>query len=28
MIVAFIRELFGAGTLWGYEIFPAATNGG
>ena len=21
MIVAFIRELFGAGTLWGYEIF-------
>ena len=28
MIVAFIRELFGAGTLWGYEIFPAATDGG
>lgn len=28
MIVAFIRELFGAGTLWGYEIFPAVTNGG
>ena len=28
MIVAFIRELFGAGTLRGYEIFPAATNGG
>ena len=28
MVVAFIRELFGAGTLWGYEIFPAATNGG
>ncbi|MBT6780994.1 MAG: NADH:ubiquinone reductase (Na(+)-transporting) subunit D, partial [Porticoccaceae bacterium] len=28
MIVAFIRELFGAGTLWGYEIFPGATNGG
>jgi len=28
MIVAFIRELFGAGTLWGYQIFPAATNGG
>lgn len=28
MIVAFIRELFGAGMLWGYEIFPAATNGG
>ena len=28
MIVAFIRELFGAGTLWGYEILPVATNGG
>ena len=28
MIVAFIRELFGAGTLWGYEILPGATNGG
>jgi Na+-transporting NADH:ubiquinone oxidoreductase subunit D len=28
LIVAFVRELFGSGTLWGYEIFAATTNGG
>jgi Na+-transporting NADH:ubiquinone oxidoreductase subunit D len=28
MLVAFVRELFGAGTLWGYEILPLVTNGG
>lgn len=22
MLVAFVRELFGAGTLWGYEVLP------
>ena len=26
--VAFIRELFGAGTLFGYEILPLISNGG
>ena len=26
--VATIRELFGAGTLFGYEILPLVTNGG
>jgi len=26
--VAFIRELFGAGTLFGYEILPLVSNGG
>ena len=26
--VAFIRELFGAGTLFGYEILPLTSNGG
>ena len=26
--VAFIRELFGAGTLMGYEILPLVSNGG
>ena len=28
MIVAFLRELFGAGTLWGIVILPTTTNGG
>ena len=28
MIVAFFRELFGAGTLWGIVLFPTTTNGG
>jgi Na+-transporting NADH:ubiquinone oxidoreductase subunit D len=28
MSVAFIRELFGSGSLFGYEIFPLTTNGG
>ncbi len=28
MSVAFVRELFGSGTLFGYEIFTLATNGG
>ncbi len=28
MIVAFFRELFGAGTLWGIVILPTTTNGG
>lgn len=26
--VAFVRELFGAGTLFGFEILPLTTNGG
>ena len=26
--VAFIRELFGAGTLFGYEVLPLVSNGG
>ena len=28
MIVAFFRELFGAGTLWGVVVLPVETNGG
>lgn len=28
LFVAFIRELFGAGTLFGMEVLPLATNGG
>ena len=28
MVLAFIRELFGAGTLWGYEVFALTTDGG
>ncbi|TVQ70714.1 MAG: NADH:ubiquinone reductase (Na(+)-transporting) subunit D [Oceanospirillales bacterium] len=28
LFVAFFRELFGAGTLFGYEILPLVTNGG
>jgi len=28
VVVAAIRELFGAGTLLGYEVLPLATNGG
>ena len=28
MIVAFFRELFGAGTLWGIEVMPSVANGG
>ncbi len=28
MSVAFIRELFGAGTLFGYEVLPLVSNGG
>ncbi len=28
MSVAFVRELFGSGTLFGYEIFALTTNGG
>ncbi|NRA19941.1 MAG: NADH:ubiquinone reductase (Na(+)-transporting) subunit D [Oceanospirillaceae bacterium] len=28
MFVGFIRELFGAGTLFGYEILPLVTNDG
>jgi len=28
MSVAFVRELFGSGSLFGYEILPLATNGG
>ena len=28
MIVAFFRELLGAGTLWGIVILPTTTNGG
>lgn len=28
LMVAFVRELFGSGTLFGAEIFPLATEGG
>ncbi len=28
MVVAFIRELFGAGKLWGYEVLSVTTDGG
>ncbi len=28
IFVAFFRELFGSGTLFGYEILPLVTNGG
>ncbi|MDG1165876.1 MAG: NADH:ubiquinone reductase (Na(+)-transporting) subunit D [Porticoccaceae bacterium] len=28
MVVAFFRELFGAGKLWGYEVFALTTDGG
>ncbi len=28
MSVAFVRELFGSGSLFGYEILPLTTNGG
>ncbi|EAS45967.1 NADH-ubiquinone oxidoreductase [marine gamma proteobacterium HTCC2207] len=28
MIVAFFRELFGAGKLWGYEVLQVSTEGG
>ena len=28
MIVAFFRELFGAGKLWGYEVLQVSTDGG
>ncbi len=28
MLLAFIRELFGAGKLWGYEVFKVSTDGG
>ena len=28
MMVAFFRELFGSGTIWGVVILPSTTNGG
>jgi Na+-transporting NADH:ubiquinone oxidoreductase subunit D len=28
MVVAFFRELFGAGKLWGYEVLTLTTDGG
>jgi len=28
MTVAFFRELFGSGTLFGFEVFKLVTNGG
>ena len=28
MVVAFLRELFGSGTLYGYTVLPLATEGG
>ena len=28
IVVAFVRELFGSGTLFGYEILPLVSNGG
>jgi len=28
LVVGFFRELFGAGKLWGYEVFALTTDGG
>jgi len=28
MLLAFIRELFGAGKIWGYQVLPVSTEGG
>jgi Na+-transporting NADH:ubiquinone oxidoreductase subunit D len=28
MLLAFIRELFGAGKIWGYEVLSLTTDGG
>jgi len=28
MLLAFIRELLGAGKLWGYQVLPVSTEGG
>ncbi len=28
IVIAFIRELFGFGTLWGYTVLPLVTEGG
>lgn len=28
LALAFVRELFGSGTLYGFEVLPIATNGG
>ena len=28
MVVAFFRELFGSGTIWGVVVLPSTTNGG
>jgi Na+-transporting NADH:ubiquinone oxidoreductase subunit D len=28
MLLAFIRELFGAGKIWGIQVLPASTEGG
>ena len=28
LVVGFVRELFGSGTIWGYTIFPLSNDGG
>ena len=28
LVVGFVRELFGSGKLWGYEVLPLVTEGG
>jgi Na+-transporting NADH:ubiquinone oxidoreductase subunit D len=28
MLLAFVRELFGAGKIWGYQVLPVSTEGG
>ena len=28
MLLAFIRELFGAGKIWGIQVLPVSTEGG
>ncbi len=28
MLLAFIRELFGAGKIWGFQVLPVSTEGG
>ena len=28
LVVGFVRELFGSGAIWGYQVFPLSTEGG
>jgi Na+-transporting NADH:ubiquinone oxidoreductase subunit D len=28
LVVGFVRELFGSGTIWGYPVFPLSNEGG